>query len=129
MTGESAGYSAEVLALFERLPGAGPLPPGGGQAVVGEAVALEQGAWIRFDARVESGRIVDCRFSAWGCPHTLAAAARVAAEVRKLGCVDEAAIDTMRLAKELDAPPEKTGRMLVVGEALAALLERIRAVQ
>ncbi|HEX9707437.1 MAG TPA: iron-sulfur cluster assembly scaffold protein [Steroidobacteraceae bacterium] len=129
MNRESARYSPRVLELFARLPGAGPLPPGPGRQVAGEAIALDRGAWVRFDARIEAGRIADCVFRAWGCPHTLAAAAWVAAEVRMRAVMDCASIDAPRLARELDAPAEKMGRMLVVEDALGALLEHARAVQ
>lgn len=129
MNREALRYSPRVLDLFARLPGAEPLSSGGGRHVAGEAIALDRGAWIRFDARIEAGRIGDCVFRAWGCPHTLAAAAWVAAEVRARAVTDCASINASRLARELDAPAEKMGRMLVVEDALGALLERARAVQ
>jgi len=129
MNREAGRYSPRVLELFARLPGADPLPPGAGLHVVGEAIALDRGAWIRFDARIEGGRIADCVFRAWGCPHTLAAAAWVAAELRTRPVTDCDSIDASRLARELGAPAEKMGRMLVVEDALGALLERARAVQ
>ncbi len=122
-------YSPRVLELFAQLPGAEPLPPGPGVPVTGEAIVVERGAWVRFDARVKAARIVECVFRAWGCPHTLAAAAWVASEVRARTVADCASIDASRLARELDAPAGKMGRMLVVEDALRALLERARAVQ
>jgi NifU-like protein involved in Fe-S cluster formation len=129
MNRELARYSPRVLELFAHLPGAEPLPPGPGIPVAGEAIVVERGAWVRFDARVESARILQCVFRAWGCPHTLAAAAWVASEVRARRIEDCASIDASRLARELDAPAEKMGRILVVEDALRALLERARAVQ
>lgn len=129
MNRETPRYSPRVLELFARLPGAEPLSSGRGRRVVGEAIALDRGAWVRFEARIEAGRISDCVFRAWGCPHTLAAAAWVVGEVRTRAVTDCASIDASRLARELDAPAEKMGRMLVVEDALGALLERARAVQ
>jgi NifU-like protein involved in Fe-S cluster formation len=129
MTPETVRYSPRVLDLFARLPGADVLPAGVGALVTGEAIALDRGAWIRFDARIEGERIVDCVFRAWGCPHTLAAAAWVTQELRARVVQDCASLDALRLARELDAPAEKMGRLLVVEDALTALLERARAVQ
>jgi hypothetical protein len=129
MTRETVRYSPRVLDLFARLPGADLLPAGVGALVTGEAIALDRGAWIRFDARIESEHIADCVFRAWGCPHTLAAAAWVAQELRTRAVPDCASLDALRLACELDAPAEKMGRLLVVEDALTALLERARAVQ
>ena len=129
MNRETARYSPRVHELFARLPGADSLPAGPGARVTGEAIALDRGAWIRFDARIEGGRIAACVFRAWGCPHTLAAAAWVAQELRTHAVIDCSSVNAMRLARELDAPAEKMGRLLVVEDALTALLERARAVQ
>lgn len=129
MSREALRYSPRVLDLFARLPGAEALPPGRGIQVTGEAVAIDRGAWVRFDARIEAGRIVECVFHAWGCPHTLAAAASVAAEVGTRAVTGGNWVDAARLARELEAPAEKMGRMLVVEDALRALLARARAVQ
>lgn len=129
MTGTGAMYSQLVRELFERLPHAGDLEPGAGTAVHGEAMALDRGAWVRFDARIEDGRVVDCSFRAWGCPHTLAAAALIASRLPGMGIGNEGAFDAQRLARELGAPAEKLGRLLVVEDALSGMLARALALQ
>ena len=115
-------YSPRVLELFRKLPGAGTLPAGAGRVVAGEAVALDRGAWVRFEARLEGGRVADCRFRAFGCPHTLAAAALAASKLVNAAPADASPIDARLLARELDAPAEKLGRLLVVEDAINALL-------
>lgn len=115
-------YSDRVLGLFRALPHAGNLAAGGGSVVSGEAIALDRGAWVRFEARIEAGRIADCVFRAFGCPHTLAAAALAAGSVRARPLDDALALDAARLAQELDAPAEKMGRLLVVEDAMRALI-------
>jgi NifU-like protein involved in Fe-S cluster formation len=122
-------YSGRVLDLFRTLPGAGSLAAGEGSVVSGEAIALDRGAWVRFEARIEGGRVADCAFRAFGCPHTLAAAALVAESLRARPAGDTAAVDAASLARELDAPPEKMGRLLVVEDALKALIRRAGALQ
>lgn len=129
MSGEPVRYSPRVRELFEALPGAGPLATGAGSAVHGEAAALEQGAWVRFDARVADGVVADCAFRAWGCPHTLAAAAVLAQAMRGAAVAALTTSPVRELAHEIGAPPEKMGRLLVVADAQAALLEAVRAVQ
>ncbi len=129
MNASAMRYSPRVLELFAELPGAGSLPAGNGEIVAGEAVALDRGAWVRFEARLEGGRIADCRFRAWGCPYTLAAAALVTAELRAGPEARSQVIDASRLARELGAPAEKMGRFLVVEDALRSLLARGRRVQ
>ena len=119
-------YSERVLALFRELPGAGAIGAAPGQAAVGEAGSPGHGAWVRFEARVAGGRIADCRFTAWGCPHTLAATA-LAREALLAG--RGAACGAASLAAELDVPTEKMGRLLVVEDAVKALLADAARVQ
>ena len=129
MTAGTLRYSKRVLDLFRRLPGTAALPAGEGTVVAGEALALERGAWVRFEARIAGGRVADCVFQAWGCPHTLAAAAWTVQELRSHPVAGRESIDAVRLARELEVPAEKMGRMLVVEDALEALLMHARAVQ
>jgi len=97
--------------------------------VAAEAMALDRGAWVRFEARVEAGRIVACRFRAWGCPHTLAAAALAAGWLESRPDGGSTPCEAVRLAHELDAPAEKMGRLLVVEDAARALLAEAARVQ
>jgi len=129
VTAQSSGYSAEVLALFERLPGTAVPPAGEGVAVFGEAAALERGAWVRFDARVDKGRLLACEYRAWGCPHVLAAAARTAAALRGAALAQSTPLAARELLQSLGAPAEKLGRLLVVEDAAVALIAAARAVQ
>jgi NifU-like protein involved in Fe-S cluster formation len=122
-------YSDTVRSHFRSLEGAGDLAPAAGEAVSGEAVALDRLAWVRFAARIDAGRIVDCRFRAFGCPHTLAAASLVAGRLRGAPIDALPAHDAGTLARELDAPAEKMGRLLVVEDALRDLLGAARRVQ
>jgi hypothetical protein len=122
-------YAPRVRELFAALPASGVLSGESGALAVGEAAAFDRGAWVRFEARIAAGRIRDCVFRAWGCPHTLAAAAWAALELRGLGLGEGGAIDAIRLASELAVPPEKMGRLLVVEDAIRSLFEAARAVK
>jgi hypothetical protein len=122
-------YSERVRNLFESLPGAGPLPDGAGQPVAGEAVALDRGAWVRFEARIQEGRYVACRFRAWGCPHVLAAAAQITERLSGSSVGGEDRCDARELIATLGAPVEKLGRFLVLEDAHGGLLAAARAVQ
>ncbi len=129
MNAGPAGYSARVLELFRGMPGLEHVGAGPGQVVKGEAMALERGAWVCLEARVHDGRIVDCVFRAWGCPHLLAAASWICVQTRGLGVEEAAAITARRLSDELTAPAEKMGRLLVAEDALRQLLAGARALQ
>jgi NifU-like protein involved in Fe-S cluster formation len=129
MTPAAARYSVRVLELFRTLPGAGSLQASPGAIVTGESIALDRGAWVRFEARVAAGRIVECRFQAWGCPHLLAAAALAAGRLARHTEGQVSSCDAVGLARELDAPAEKMGRLLVVEDAGRALLSEAARVQ
>jgi NifU-like protein involved in Fe-S cluster formation len=114
-------YPARVRELFQAPPAAGPLPPGSGERRVGEAGDAAAGAWIRFEARVADGRIATARFRAWGCPYAIAAAALVAGRLEGVAPAAAGEFDVQALAAELDLPPERLGRLLVVADAARGL--------
>ncbi len=122
-------YSPRVMALFRDLAGGGPLPAGEGQPIAGEAMALERGAWVRFEARIVNGRVVAGGFRAWGCPHLLAATALAAERLRGSAITSPPVCDARALAGELDAPAEKLGRLLLVEDAWSELWAAARALQ
>jgi NifU-like protein involved in Fe-S cluster formation len=129
MTQPETRYSARVLELFRALPYAGTLPAAPGGIAAAEAIALDRGAWVKFEARVDAGRIVACRFRAWGCPHTLAAAALAAGWLEGWPDGESTRFEAARLARELDAPADKMGRLLVVEDAARDLLAEAAQVQ
>lgn len=129
MNGVPMSYSPLVRELFDALPRAGALAPGTGQLVHGEARAFDRSAWVRFEARIDGGHVADCAFRAWGCPHVLAGAARAAACASGHPVAGDLPTDAQRLVAELESPPEKLGRLLVVEDALRAMLASARALQ
>jgi NifU-like protein involved in Fe-S cluster formation len=92
-------------------------------------MALERGAWVRLEARLEGGRLVDCAFRAWGCPHTLGAAAIAAERLVGTRVGMPAPVNAHALAALLAAPAEKLGRLLVVEDAMQALLQGASGLQ
>ncbi len=129
MNAGQARYSPRVRALFSAMDGAGDPAPGAGVMVSGEACALDRGAWVRFAARVDGGRFADFRFRAFGCPHALAAASYVACRLRGAPLDAVSTLGAASLAQELGVPAEKMGRLLVLEDALQALVTDLRRVQ
>ncbi|MGH8204640.1 MAG: iron-sulfur cluster assembly scaffold protein [Steroidobacteraceae bacterium] len=129
MSAGDSRYSPRVRSLFAELPNAGPLPVAAGRIAAGESIALDRGAWVRFEARCEDGRIAECRFRAWGCPHALAASALAASRLSGASLELARAIDAAGLARELDAPAGKLGRLLVVEDAIHSLIAAIARLQ
>lgn len=124
MSAADLGYSALVRELFREPQHVGTMPDATGVAV-GEAGSVERGAWVRFYLRIDGGRVIDARFRAYGCPHTLAAAEWICRQVTGLTVTAASSptfLGASGWAKALEAPAEKLGRLLVVEDALRACL-------
>ena len=59
---------------FSRLGGAGVLTDGPGRVLHGEAGRAAGDAWVRLHLRVLDDTVIEARFQALGCPHTLVTA-------------------------------------------------------
>jgi len=118
---EGSYYSAEVRRLFAAPPFCGDLPPGPGTPCRGEAEALDRGAWVRLEARLQDGIVADARFRAWGCPHLIAACALVTERLVGQPAPGAFRLDPAGLARELEVPTAKLGRLLVLEDALSGL--------
>jgi NifU-like protein involved in Fe-S cluster formation len=108
-------YSAKVRKLFSTAPHAGEAE--GGQT----AIADDQGVRLRLSATATDGRVKAMRFKAWGCPHVIAAteAACAALEGQPITALaDWEAADVMQ---NLPVPVEKTGRILILEDAVRSL--------
>jgi NifU-like protein involved in Fe-S cluster formation len=113
-------YSPEVRHRFERVPFHGRLPPDSGGRLVGIAGEVRRGARVEFEARTRDGRIIECRFQAYGCPHVIAAASWVAEHAEGRAVNDLDWLEPRRLAALLEAPAHKLGVLLVVEDAYRA---------
>lgn len=115
-------YSNEVCRRFEHAPRLGRLGGDLPGRLSGEAGDVRQGVRVVFEARVAEGRVAECRFRAYGCPHVIAAASWVAehAEGRAAGRPDWP--EARELARLLKVPPHKLGSLLVVEDAFRACM-------
>ncbi len=107
-------YSERVRALFASPAHAGTLD--------GPAVRVDdQGVRIEISAISGSGRLEKLAFRAYGCPHLIAAVEAFCAEYE--GC-EPAALEGFSgadLMHNLPVPHEKTGRILVLEDAVRSL--------
>jgi len=81
----------------------------------------DQGVRISLSAEISAGELQTLRFKAWGCPHVIAAAEAFCAsyEGRPIaGLLEFSASDLMQ---SLPVPVEKTGRILVIEDAVRSL--------
>ena len=86
----------------------------------------DQGVSVELSAKPAGGDIAALGFRAWGCPHLIAAAEALCAEYegRPIAALDGfAASEIMRT---LPVPVEKTGRILVLQDAVRALRIALR---
>lgn len=112
-------YSDEVRRLFREAPGAG--RPDGAGWVTAEAAESLTGTRVRWHVRARGGVLTDARYQVRGCPHTVAAAALVAAGLKGRP-VGGAGVDFEAIAQRLQAPAAKRGRFFVIQDALHAAL-------
>lgn len=81
----------------------------------------EQGVRFDLSARVREERVAAMRFEVYGCPHCIAAASLLSE--RLTGATQEQLRQWSwrGTAEELEFPPEKRGRLLVLEDAVHAL--------
>jgi NifU-like protein involved in Fe-S cluster formation len=108
-------YSERVRELFAEPAHVGHLPDGAGIAVI------DQGIRLQLSAAHDEGVVRTLRFRVTGCPHVIAACelfcssfeGRPATELREFHAAD--------IMTKLSVPVEKTGRILVVEDAVRSL--------
>jgi NifU-like protein involved in Fe-S cluster formation len=115
-------YSSQVRERFAAPVRAGDISLDTADAVEGVAEDRSLSVWIRFQIQLRGTRIERVRFRAYGCPHTLAAADRVAGMLEGEPVEAIARLDVRALADELAVPREKFGKLLRVEDALMACL-------
>ena len=110
-------YSARVRVLFAD-------PAHAGQLANAVVVLLEdQGVRIAFSAQLAAGRIDTLRFQVWGCPHVIAAAEALCENYEGRSTAELLDFSTSDLMQSLSVPVEKTGRILVIEDAVRSLAQ------
>jgi NifU-like protein involved in Fe-S cluster formation len=122
MTVSHEQYSPIVADYFERLPLAGTLDDDGdadpASSFIGAAGNREQGTQVIFHTRIRDAQIEEIRYQVFGCPHTIAACGLAAEGLTGRPATGLTELTTAMLAEPLALPVEKTGRMLVIQDAL-----------
>ena len=86
----------------------------------------EQDVRLRLEARLDGTDIEALRFRALGCPHVIAAAEALCAGLEGRPVADLLELRASDLMERLSVPVEKTGRILVVEDAVRLLGQAIR---
>lgn len=122
---EDRPYNALVRACFENPDCAGDLQGDYALVITSEVAESGHGARIVLSAGITDGMIAKLRFRAWGCPHFIAAAQTLCVERENGPVAGLSALDTNGLMDKLSIPQEKTGKMLLLEDALQLLWEQV----
>lgn len=123
----SAAYGERVRRYFRDPRHAGTVREAGAvEAYVEEGGS---GARILLTAVTDGGRLRALRFLVFGCPHLVAAAERVCERFEGQPVESLAGFDPHELLAELAVPVEKTGRLLLLEDALRELERRCLAAE
>jgi NifU-like protein involved in Fe-S cluster formation len=112
-------YSSDVRRRFLAPARAGTIPPEASNVVAGDAEDRSLEFWVRFQVQVNGRTIERMRFQAFGCPHAIAAADSVAADLEGKPVDALVGIDVEELALRTGLPREKFGKLLCIEDALA----------
>jgi NifU-like protein involved in Fe-S cluster formation len=108
-------YSATVRKLFARPAHAGEIE--GDQSIIVD----DQDVVLELGATVAEGIVAAMRFRARACPHVIAAAETACASLEGRPAAELLEFSASGLMQSLPVPVEKTGRILVLEDAVRAL--------
>lgn len=111
-------YSERVAQHFARPANPGPLAGNPDNMFTGLAGDRAAGTQIEFQARIPADTIDEITFRAFGCPHSIAACSLATELLTGQPAAALMKLAPRELAEALDVPVEKTGRLLVVQDAL-----------
>jgi len=114
-------YNDAVRTCFERPDHAGDLQGEYAQTLVARASSSDRGMTVVLAVGISDGIIVEMRFRAWACPHLIAAAQTLCAERENGPTSGLRHFDVNGMLQQLAIPIEKTGRVLLLEDALHSL--------
>ena len=122
-----------VRGLFSELAhGGDPAAAAPGRVLRGEAGRESLGTRVRFTLRIGDGQVLEARYRAYGCPHTLATCEWLARslEGQPLAALQGADFSglggPLDWARRLGIPAPKLGRLLLIEDALRNALDGLR---
>ena len=100
--------------------------PGSHEIRRGQAGREADGAAVSFELSIAGGIVKSARFTAYGCPHTVAVAAWLCETLEAHPVGGALPGSPMDWAEKFSVPAEKLGRLLIVEDALRAALGSAR---
>lgn len=122
-------YNETVREYFHSAVHAGNLSRDYPQKLDSVAAESAQGARIALSVGIEKGLVAEMRFRVWGCPHLIAAAEWLCGQ-RESGPVSALRdFPLQEIMRQLSVPVEKTGRILLLEDALKSLEALVSSVK
>lgn len=118
-------YNEVVRAYFANPAHAGDLQGSFDQAITADVSESEGGAQVVLAAGIQAGSIAEMAYRAWGCPHLIAALELVCETMVNQPVEALEKFDSADITHNLAVPTEKSGRILLVEDALAALWAQV----
>jgi NifU-like protein involved in Fe-S cluster formation len=117
----SASYNEAVRRHFADPEHGGELQGDYERTLVADVSESDNGAHIVLSAGIRGGTIARMAYRVWGCPHLIAALERLCTilENRPLNGLEN--FDSADITQKLSIPIEKSGRILLLEDALATL--------
>ncbi len=112
-------YSALVMKYFENPAHSGDFDGAENASVEGQDVRLS------LAVTVTDGVIARLGFRAWGCPHVIAAAEAFCVNYEGRPVADLNSFGAAELMQSLPVPEEKTGRILLLEDAVRSLGQKV----
>lgn len=119
-------YNERVRRYFWDAAHAGDPPPGCGTARSAEAAEGGAGARILLTAVTDNGVLVALRYRVFGCPHLIAATEAVCERFEGAPVQTLADMNVLQLVRSLEIPVEKTGRILLLEDAVRSLYAKLK---
>ena len=120
-------YNAQTRALFADPAHLGDLRKEYAQSALAEASESAAGARIQLAIGLGDGKVQECRFRVFGCPHLIAAAECLCNRLEGGSLADLAGFRVADCMDPLEIPVEKTGRILLLEDAIRLLLEQLES--
>jgi len=117
-------YNETVRACFHSAAHAGELTRDYPQSCVSAVAESAQGAQIALAAGIDAGIVREMRFRVWGCPHLIAATEWLCGQLESGPAAAMENFPLQEIMRQLSVPVEKTGRILLLEDALRSLMRQ-----
>jgi len=114
-------YNETVREYFQHTAHAGDLRGDHAQVLDAAVAESARGARITLLAGIEDGIIREMRYRVWGCPHLIAATEWLCERRESEPVASLGDFPLQEIMRQLSVPVEKTGRILLLEDALNSL--------